>query len=627
ALGITLVGKLAARSVGRIVKEVAQLQIVDELQQAKSATLSGDGTSHRHIQYESRHMMLEVPTYNDSGGTSKENRYLGLGTAPNHTSESQLQGWQALVHEMYTLYNASPRGQANPVDEREFYAKIAGMITDHAADQNKLAFLFQALKMQMDREIRGERALLLLSPPELLKLISELNEEKIANAGGQAGWDSLPVEEQDRCNAALHGLLCQRYGQQLFDALSPEQKREVDLFVWAGFCMHKDLNAYKGLGNARMMLYWESHGLPGPIFLFNKDNDAAVQTGSKEARDRAKRLSARGGVKTTDLMGALLNNEDDRKGEQDRHGIYFEAQTGYSLRFPDTNNTRYQSHSEGAAEIIVHLPIYTEFLEFMRDRKDSMNFNHMESNIHKALRDPYTLTELAVLALYGQGITHPYMRCARKARTNILTLGPLHSKLLAHLRLLISSPDLLCGPKHQENPRLLFTGALDGQQWERPEVIYAILAMECRLPHLRGALVAFLEGALETWIRFTAEFTSEGGIASLSAAEQDTAAMPSTNDTNEGTLGADARVAKRRAPRAGLEFINGKSMYKRNNTKAYAAQNLQSPATQAYVRAAARTIDGEHREKNRRLEQAAADVRTVTEHRVEKDKRAASDAH
>jgi hypothetical protein len=230
----------------------------------------------------------------------------------------------------------------------------------------------------------------------------------------------------------------------------------------------------------------------------------------------------------------------------------------------------------------------------------------MESNI----RDPYTLIELAVLALYGQAITYPYMRCAWKARTNILTLDPLHSKLL------ISSPDLLCGPEASYR-----TGALDSQRWERPEVIYVILAMECRLPHLRGALVAFLEGALETWIRFTAEFTSKGGIASLSAGEQESAAMLSTDDTNEGMLGADARVAKRRAPRAGLEFINGKSMYKRNNTQAYAAQNLQSPATQAYVCAAARTIDGEHREKNCCLEQAAADVQTVTEHHVGKDKR------
>jgi hypothetical protein len=180
-------------------------------------------------------------------------------------------------------------------------------------------------------------------------------------------------------------------------------------------------------------------------------------------------------------MGALLNNKDDKKGEQDRHGIYFEAHTqiGYSLRFPDTNNTRYQSHSEGAAEILVHLPIYTEFLDFIRDRKDSMKFNHMESNICKALRDPYTLTELTVLALYGQAITHPYMRVARKARTNLLTLGPLHTNLLVHLRRLIANPDLLCGPA-----TTFETGALDGKPWERPEAVYAIIAMESRLWNL-----------------------------------------------------------------------------------------------------------------------------------------------
>jgi hypothetical protein len=211
------------------------------------ATISGDGTSHKHIQFESRHMMVDVPTYEDSSGTSKENRFLGLGTALNHTSEAQLEGWKSLVREMHQLYNASPRGQASPVDEQEFFVKVVGMITDHAADQKKLAFLFETIKQQMERELHGERALLLLSPLEILKMICELNEEKIQNAGGQAGWDSLPAEEQDCRNAALHGILCQRYGQELFDALFLERKREVDLFVWAGCCMHKDLNAHKGM--------------------------------------------------------------------------------------------------------------------------------------------------------------------------------------------------------------------------------------------------------------------------------------------------------------------------------------------------------------------------------------------
>ncbi|KAJ7107558.1 hypothetical protein C8R44DRAFT_744735 [Mycena epipterygia] len=87
-------------------------------------------------------------------------------------------------------------------------------------------------KPRMKRELRRERALHLLSLPELLKLICELSEQKFANTGGQAGWYALPIEEQDRLNAALHGELCQRYGRDLFEALSPKQKCEVDLFFW-----------------------------------------------------------------------------------------------------------------------------------------------------------------------------------------------------------------------------------------------------------------------------------------------------------------------------------------------------------------------------------------------------------
>ncbi|KAJ7093409.1 hypothetical protein B0H15DRAFT_905275 [Mycena belliarum] len=613
ALNVDLAGSLSARSVARIVKEggvASQLQLASEIKGTQSMTISGDGTSHRHLQFESRHMMLDVPTYttNDGDSRTKANRFLGIGSAPNHTSEAQLEGWQDLIHEMHTLFNESPQGQAEPLDERKFFAKVSGMITDHAADQKKLVFLFKELKQRMERELRGERALLLLSPPELLQLICELNAEKIADAGGEAGWDALPRAEQDRCNAALNGDLCRKYGQALFDALSPEQQREVDLFVWAGCCMHKDLNAHKG-GNAKMMLYWAEHGLVGPIFLFNKDNDAAVQAGSAEAKARAEKLSARGGVKTTDLMGALLNNKDDKKGEQDRHGIFFEAHEhiGYSLRFPGTNNTRYQSHSEAAAELLVHLHLYVELLEFIRDRKDSLKFNHMESNIWKALRDKATLTELAVLALYGQAITHPYMRRARKAHTNILTLTPLHSEVLTHLRVIIAQPELLYGAAASFK-----TAALDGQPWERPEAIYAILAMEPALPHLRGVLVAFFEGA------FTAEFTAEDGIGSLSTSEQHRAWMPSTNDANEGALGSYARIARRRAPTATLEHINAKAMYKRNNTKAYVAQSLKSTADQAFIRRATRVIDGQHREKKRRQDLAAADQRTVADHRNKK---------
>ena len=58
------------------------------------------------------------------------------------------------------------------------------------------------------------------------------------------------------------------------------------------------------------------------------------------------------------------------------------------------------------------------------------------------------------------------------------------------------------------------------------------------LPHIRGALVVFFTGALQTWDWFTSEFAPEGDIANLSKEERQKAFMKTTNDDNEGALGA-----------------------------------------------------------------------------------------
>jgi hypothetical protein len=61
----------------------------------------------------------------------------------------------------------------------------------------------------------------------------------------------------------------------------------------------------------------------------------------------------------------------------------------------------------------------------------------MELNVYNALQDPATLTELAILVLYAQSVTHPYMCSVRRQGmecTNILDLGPLHFDLKAHIQ-------------------------------------------------------------------------------------------------------------------------------------------------------------------------------------------------
>jgi hypothetical protein len=60
--------------------------------------------------------------------------------------------------------------------------------------------------------------------------------------------------------------------------------------------------------------------------------------------------------------------------------------------------------------LLLYCDKFLEFLEFVKDVKNKGRFTNMEKNLYDALQDPATLTELAVLALYAQAISHPYIR-------------------------------------------------------------------------------------------------------------------------------------------------------------------------------------------------------------------------
>src|SRR3954447_11036484 len=109
------------------------------------------------------------------------------------------------------------------------------------------------------------------------------------------------------------------------------------------------------------------------------------------------------------------------------------ANVGKIFTFPDTSNTRFQSHCEAATVLLQYLPHFKNFLLFVRDKKQQRRFSNMEQNLWNALNCKATLTELAVLALYAQAISHPYMRAVRgpaNEQVNMLDLGPLHHKVL-----------------------------------------------------------------------------------------------------------------------------------------------------------------------------------------------------
>jgi hypothetical protein len=73
--GITAVGSISRPSISRILREgyfAAQIQLGYEMKNAESMTFSADGTGHRSINYNSRHVHLVAEDYTSPEGSAKE---------------------------------------------------------------------------------------------------------------------------------------------------------------------------------------------------------------------------------------------------------------------------------------------------------------------------------------------------------------------------------------------------------------------------------------------------------------------------------------------------------------------------------------------------------------------------
>ena len=136
------------------------------------------------------------------------------------------------------------------------------------------------------------------------------------------------------------------------------------------------MNAVKG-GNSMMQAYWSMVGAKPPKLLANKDNAAAARLGGVVARQWTKDVSQGGGVKTTSLAGAIFNNKDNKRGQQDTFQWFFKWKLGYIITFPGTSTICYRSHCEVAGVSVAYLPLFIEFLELVQDKKESGMLNHM----------------------------------------------------------------------------------------------------------------------------------------------------------------------------------------------------------------------------------------------------------
>jgi hypothetical protein len=307
--------------------------------------------------------------------------------------------------------------------------------------------------------------------------------KKIGKAGGVEAWNVLSPAEQTARDVKMDDIMAV-LGREAYNMLDPVDRRILDLFIWGGCCMHKDLNSFKG-GNTKMMLEWKHLVLPGPILLANKDNAALLQnllesTHPKDAvltEDQfcAFEASTWGSVKTAALAGEIFH-KDDKKGQANRHVDFM----SYSLdkqhhRFPDTSNTHFGSHGDAAGKLITYLPQYRDMMVLIEWSKQNPSPTNIEKNLSDALNDIPTLTELVAMIIYKMIITHLYLRqvCGPGTKsTNLLNIGPLHRTIHDHIQNLLDNPDLIFGSDASYK-----SATLDSLLWVDPKAMKAVFEL------------------------------------------------------------------------------------------------------------------------------------------------------
>ena len=488
--------------------------------------------------YDSHHINLKVPSYTNEDEPTHQNRLLGITSSPNQTAEGQAEDTVEKIDDALSMYNKTPLAKrskhfANLV---RVISLLMGANTDHCSKAKKYSAAMEDRKIDATHQVLGEHVVLEKTLDEIEPLFDQGWDNMIKDAGGQQAWNALSKDEQALQHAIMVKKTLISLGEDKYAELSEEEQRELDFFIWVGCGCHKNLNSVSG-GNKAMIDLWEEIGATGPILLANKDNTAVLKNVKSTddltpAEQHALEKSTRGGVKAASIAGAIFNHKDDKKGQQDMFKWWFE-QAGIPMMFPNTSSNRYGTYCEAGAVLFQHCQKFLEFLEYVKDSKKTPGFTNMEKNLYNALQDPPTLSELAVLALYAQAISHPYMAQIRGHDINMLNLGPLHLKVEQHIKAVIEKPELLISPNAS-----FTTGTMDGRKWYNPDAMDAILKEVSELPHLKDLLVRFFEGALETWKRFTTEFTPGGVIDEATDMQKELAWMPATNDVNEGILGS-----------------------------------------------------------------------------------------
>jgi hypothetical protein len=626
--GITVKECMSKRTVQRCILEAgvaADIQLAYEIGKASSMSLSlyaqlaadrsleltysSDSTSHRHIEYESRFIALQVFDYDDPDAQPEwKLRSLGVDTSVNHTSETQLAGLRRRLEDLAKLFNQSPIAIREKLyfDVEDFICKLIGTSGDHAADQKKGHRLLKEWRIRIVLKRLGEEAVKKWDPGQVVGMLLGLKLQQIQNIG-QARWDSMTEDEKAETDATV----LREIGRQVFENLPETDKAKLTRFFRTGCCMHKDLNCFRS-GDKSMQAMWAEIGKPPPILLANKDNAAVLKDYSSgeapnESQQRALDVSKRGGSKAVELGGMICRNKDSKKGQHDSYKFWMVEHAGRDVPFPDVSNTRYGSHGEAAAVILIHRDHFISFSNKLFYMKSG--HSNIEKNFAASLEDIPTLTELAALALYHICVSRPFMRHVRQ-HPNLLDLEPFFKKKEGFLVSVASNPHLwTCATENLDKV------LLDPDEPEdfTIEALDAVHLLAPGLPDLDHAVVAFLKGAHTAWTeRFSEEFRDPEGLGTLTEEERADLFFSSTNDANEGALGS-WRLAQRRRVTETLHKFNSSFKVKLNNTEAFINHKLTEDEDQIFLQKQARQRDEAHLQAEIKRAQVQADKEKAAE--------------
>lgn len=289
--GIKSVGSISRPSIGCIIHEgyfAAQMQLGYEIKNATSLTLSADGTSHRSINYNSRHIHLDVEDYNSENNATCTKRQhvthtLGIQSSQDGSSEEAMADWKKTFENISEHYNNSPLGQKSGgfLSFIGILIKVTAMNTDHCAKEKKDARLFCELKKWAVNQHLGEEKMLGMTFEEIQEHFAEAEIKMIEKAGGVQKWNRLSDPQKAERKVAMLEEVVADMGREIFETLPEKEKRLFRLFLWVGCGCHKDFNTVRG-GYAAILCFWqeldeEEAGGPKPILLANKDNAPVLE--------------------------------------------------------------------------------------------------------------------------------------------------------------------------------------------------------------------------------------------------------------------------------------------------------------------------------------------------------------